>query len=444
MGLTRLSGVDASNLVFERGDNVSGIAVVGFLGPASWVDRDGRPDVARLRELLEPRVRRIAALNRRVLETRWYEGLPVWLAVPADLELHVRCEADVDGTAGLERLCGRLIARALPRDRPLWELVVARVAPDRCAVVLHLHHAVADGLAAARLADELFGAEEPVGPESLRRFDAVPDRRALVADSWRAMAKHLAVSLRRRGHLRRGGAALATGISGSRAMLGRSLPATALLGPLGPDRAVGLLEVDLARFRDGARACGGTVNDALLAAVAGAAHALLTELGEPLDELTVSVPVALRAPGAVDQGNLTGVMLVALPLWETDLPRRIRWIAARTAAEKARARASGTFPLTRYRWSAQLMRRMAGSQRLVAMFISDVPGPAGALAVAGATLAPAWPLVALGGNVRVGITGLSYAGRFAVTVVYASGPLPQGALKVDALRAELEAVVRLG
>lgn len=137
-------------------------------------------------------------------------------------------------------------------------------------------------------------------------------------------------------------------------------------------------------------------------------------------------------------------MLVALPLRETDLPRRIRRIAARTAAEKTRARAGGTFPLTRYRWSAQLMQRMAGSQRLVGMFISDVPGPADALAVAGATLAPAWPMVALGGNVRVGITALSYAGRFAVSVVYASGPLPQGAVMVDALRAELEEVVRLG
>ena len=186
-------------------------------------------------------------------------------------------------------------------------------------------------------------------------------------------------------------------------------PPTALLGPLGPRVDIGFAEVDLAALARGAQARGVTVNDALLGAVAAGFDALFAALGEAAPTIRVSVPVAL--PRADGSGNRVGVMLVELPLGSTEPDRRVRVVAEHTRAAKIDARSRGIFELTRSRLGSRVLRVLADRQRLIAGFVTNVPGPPAPLSLAGAPVGHAWPISGIAGNVRLAVAALSYAGR---------------------------------
>jgi diacylglycerol O-acyltransferase / wax synthase len=94
----------------------------------------------------------------------------------------------------------------------------------------------------------------------------------------------------------------------------RRLPPTSLIHPTGPQRRLDVIAADLAAIRDLGHAHGGTVNDVILAVIAGALRALLASRGERLDLVTASVPVSAREVATGGQlGNQVGVMPVTLP-----------------------------------------------------------------------------------------------------------------------------------
>lgn len=149
--------------------------------------------------------------------------------------------------------------------------------------------------------------------------------------------------------------------------------------------------------------------------MAVAAEAVLRAGGHPVPAvLPASVPVALPERG--NSGNAVGVMLVPLATGEPDAGVRLTRIAAITRAAKSSAREQGTFELTRSRWGARLFAWLARRQRFIALFVTNVRGPDQPLWVAGAPLERVWPLAPIQGNVRLGVTALSYAGRLAVGV----------------------------
>ena len=114
----------------------------------------------------------------------------------------------------------------------------------------------------------------------------------------------------------------------------RRLPATSLNRPTGPRRRLDVVAADLAAVGDLGHAHGGTVNDVILAAIAGALRALLASRGEQLDLVTVSVPVSARQVATGGQlGNQVGMMPVALPAGG-DLAARVTRIAAITRERK--------------------------------------------------------------------------------------------------------------
>lgn len=193
------------------------------------------------------------------------------------------------------------------------------------------------------------------------------------------------------------------------AMVRGSVRPTVLLGPIGSSRGVGFAEIDLAPLAEAANRAGGTVNDALLAAVAAATAAGLRARGQPVPPvLPASVPVSL--PERAGSGNAVGVMMVELPTGEPDTTECLARIAQSTRAAKNEARASGTFELTRTQWWSRVFAWLARRQRFVVMFVTNVRGPATVLAIGGAPLLHAWPVTPIQGNVRLGVSALSYRG----------------------------------
>lgn len=377
-------------------DQVNAFLMAGVLAAGGPVSPDGEVDLALLRSEIARLVPAVPRMSQRVVRER--HGF-AWETVPLDLEQHVRPADVVDGRRGFEDLCARLMVTPLPLDRPLWELLlVPGVAPARVGMVLRIQHAMADGLAAVHLVEELLRSGAPSVPAEPVPADAAAPAPAAARPSLRARLR-----------------TLASGWERTVAILRPAVPRTVLLGPIGPRRGVAFVDAPLEPVAEGAASAGATVNDAILAAAVAAAEAALRARGEPVPPaIPVSVPVALAERGR--SGNAVGVMLVPLPTGEPDPARRLRRIAELTRARKADARSRGSFELTRTRFGVRLFKMSVRHQRLIAMFATNVPGPRHPLALAGAPLERAWPLAAIQGNVRLGVAALSYAGALGCAV----------------------------
>lgn len=408
-GPERLSAADASNVVLDARDQVNVFLMAGLLGSGGFVAPDGRLDVAALRADLAARLgdpaRDLGRFSQRVATG---PGPLHWEDCEPDLAWHLRVVAPVGGRDGLAGLCAHLMTVPMPLDRPMWELlVVPGASTTGPGVVLRVHHAVADGVGGVRLVRRLFDDEPPAPPGVAPASSPRPSGRG----RWRAFAGSAARIL---------------------AVFGSSVSPTALLGPIGPRRGVAFCDVELPALALAARQRGATVNDALLAATAGAASATLRAAGEAVPAmLPASVPVALPERGS--SGNAVGVMRIPLPTATPDVVARLTEIAAATTAAKAEARAQGTYEFTRTRWGSRLFAWLARRQRFIALFVTNVRGPDRPLLIAGSPLEYAWPVAPIQGNVRFGVAAMSYAGRLGVTV-----HVDAAALRADVARQALD------
>ncbi|WP_438853715.1 wax ester/triacylglycerol synthase domain-containing protein [Agromyces sp. M3QZ16-3] len=425
----RLSAADASNIVIDAPDQVNAFLMAGVLAPGGPIGPGGEVDLRALRAALGALIPSAPRLSQRVVR----DGRRLaWERVPVDLEAHVRLADPVDGLPGLESLCARLMVTAMPTDRPLWELLlVPGAGRDRLGVVLRIHHAMADGLAAVGLVELLLGptGSSPAAADVAARGEGVEP--TATAESVVPARRGLRARFRM----------LASGWERTAAVLRPAVPRTILLGPIGPRRGVAFVDVPLEALAAGASTIGATVNDALLAAAAAAAEDALRSRGRPIPPvLPASVPVALGARGR--SGNAVGVMLVPLPTGESDVTMRLARIAALTRARKADARSRGQFELTRTRTGTALFRRLVRFQRLIVMFVTNVPGPRHRLALAGAPLEQVWPVSAIQGNVRLSVAALSYDGMLRCAVHCDADAIPATSFAV-VLGRELERVAAL-
>jgi diacylglycerol O-acyltransferase / wax synthase len=210
---------------------------------------------------------------------------------------------------------------------------------------------------------------------------------------------------------------------------------------VGSGRNLALIRSTVNRVRRIARTHDATVNDVLLAVIAGGLRALLRSRGEPVEGITVRiyVPVSLRRilRGPV-QGNRISQMVVPLVLGEPDPRRRLQQIAAETAHRKARPRTSlGT--LFRIGFISRLILKAVIRQR-VNVTSASIPGPRRPLYLAGARMIELFPVLNLLGNQPLGVGALSYAGMFNIGVVADRDAYPDIEVFAAGMRDELRAL----
>ncbi|HEY0117857.1 MAG TPA: wax ester/triacylglycerol synthase domain-containing protein [Cellulomonas sp.] len=320
-----------------------------------------------------------------------------------------------------------LVCTSLDPGRPLWAarwLTGWDASPARRgALVVVLHHVLVDGVGGlgvlAELADPDDAADQPVRP-------AAPGSPAGTPHGPRAWLHGL----------------LELG-------LGATLPVpaarTSLNRPTGPRRRIRTVRVPLAEFHDGAHRHGGSVNDAMVAAVVGALTQLLAARGEHPRRLVVSVPVTSRPAGDRRAGNDNGVIPVGVPA-PLDREPRVRHVAAATARRKARPRGRSALPLSaafRALAAAGLFRAFIEHQRMVHTFETNIRGPVKRLHVAGHPVSAVVPVAVSPGNVAVSFAVLSYAGELTVTAVTDPDLVPDDEALVAFLAAELDAFVQV-
>jgi len=224
----------------------------------------------------------------------------------------------------------------------------------------------------------------------------------------------------------------------------RRVPATSLNRPVGPRRRLDVVAVDLAAVRDLGHAHGGTVNDVVLAAVAGALRTLLAARGEQLGEVTITVPVAARRMAAGGElGNQIGIMTVTVPA-TGDFGTRVGRTAEITRKRKSRARgASAALFVPAFLLLARigLLRWFARHQRAVQTFVTNLHGPEDPLTFGGAAVRAIIPIPSTTGNVTVTFAAMSYAGTLRITVLSDPARTPDTPALAAALRHELSARV---
>jgi diacylglycerol O-acyltransferase len=211
-------------------------------------------------------------------------------------------------------------------------------------------------------------------------------------------------------------------IEGLRTIVGMGTPPR---GPfdvtVGPSRRFATAEVPFDRVREAKRAFGGTINDAVLTAVAGGLHALLKARGEPTKgrELRVMVPVSVRSPAEQgDVGNRVAPAFVDIPIGKMSPRTRQRRVRAATEALKESAMAVGAdsiIALGAYAPPAlhAMAARLVSRGRWFNLVVSNIPAPQVPMYLAGARLVASYPAMPLGENCALSIACTSLGGTMA-------------------------------
>jgi diacylglycerol O-acyltransferase / wax synthase len=409
--IERIAPMDVTVLVTDRG------SVPMNIGAILQFDIADGPTLATVRALLSERIPTIPRLRQRLWRVPLGCGRPVWVDDPDfDLDRHL-IEREWPAPGDDRQLFGAaadLLCQRLDTDRPLWvACLLTDTVRGRAALVLVLHHVLADGLGGLAI---LAALADPGLPVTARTFpQSPPPLRELVVDAARERLR-TASSLPAR--LRRGSAGLKElGLSQARPRL---VEKTSLNRPTSNRRRLGIVTVSLADIADAAHRADGTVNDVVLTAVTGALLAVLRAGGEHPARLVVSVPVSGRHSTTASRlGNNTGVRPIAVTTLADD-SARLAEIVRLTRTTRGLVRASSAGPLgLAFRTLSRLglFQRFIEHQRLVHTFESNVRGPTEALFFGGHRISAVIPAAVNPGNIGVSFDVLSYAGVLTVTVV---------------------------
>jgi WS/DGAT/MGAT family acyltransferase len=416
-GAEPLSAEDARILALERG------AVRGHT--CKLVVLDGVVATDALRGHFGSRLAR-----ERLLGLRLVTGdPPAWEPDRSfAIERQVRDGGSVD-EPGLRALVGELMAERLPRDRPLWALDAVVVGGDRTALVWRIHHALADGMTAMRMARSVLF--DDVGPATSPAA-APPVVQRAPHRCLRSRLAPLREALDVPGTLRR--------------ELARRGIETALDVEVGDRREVAFVDVDLDEVRRIGHALPerATVNDVVLAAVAGGLRAWLTELGAQLGGLRVKVPVSLHQPGD-GASNRDSFICVDLPLEEPDPVARLRAIAGETVERKAHHDADSLDSFFRdlSHVSGSLERfaeHWAMSPRVFTLNVSNVPGPRGPLSVLGRPVLSVHSLAEIAHRHALRVAVVSAGGRIGFGLCADADAVGSPQPIADGIAAELAAL----
>jgi diacylglycerol O-acyltransferase / wax synthase len=423
--LDRLSSIDAGFLAQEKPNTHMHIGGIVLL--------DGPPpplqdflDHVRSRLHLVPRYRQKLAFPP--LET----GLPLWIDDPTfNLEYHVRHTAlpHPGDEANLLRLAARIFSQRLDRSKPLWELWLVEGLDDGgFALISKTHHALVDGVSGADLSTVL--------------FDLTPEGTTLPpAEPWVPRPEPTRAQLVARGL--QGAAKRAAGIAGgavreatdpaelltrarevvegvgevTRAALNPPSPTPFNVAP-GPHRRIAVVRAELDEFKTIKNVLGGTVNDVVLAVVAGGLAHFLRARGVDTDgvEMRACVPVSVRTEATkASMGNEITVMMAPLPVDVADPVERLRVVrgvmdglkeSKQALGAKAIAEMQDFAPPTIFAQAS----RLQFSSRMYNLLVTNVPGPQVPIYVLGRRMRSIFPVPFLAGTRALAVAIMSYDG----------------------------------
>jgi len=425
----RLQPLDVSFLYLEGPTTPMHVGGLAVFQPS-----DQGFDYGRFMKLIEDRISLVPRYRQKV---KWVPGHladPVWVDDSEfDLSYHVRRSAlpKPGSDEQLRELVARVQSRPLDRHRPLWEMyLVEGLAGGRFAVIQKTHHAMVDGISAVDIGQVILDttAVPRDVPEDLWMPRPEPSGATLVADAISGLIRRptsLADTVRiGLADARSVASRLTTAVGGALSaarIAARPAPSSPLNVQIGAQRRFAVARTDLEEYRTVRKHLGGTVNDVVLATIAGALRGWLLSRGEavtPATSIRAMVPVSVRGDSESGQpGSRVTSYLVDLPVGEPNPVIRLSQVSYAMKAHKesgqsvgaeALAGRSGLAPPTLHALGARVANSF--TRRLFNVVVTNVPGPQFPLFAAGARMLEMFPVIPLAAGQALSIGLTSYDG----------------------------------
>jgi WS/DGAT/MGAT family acyltransferase len=408
---------------------------------------DRRLSLARLRRVIDERFLIFRRFRQRTMQTATGS---YWRDDPDfDLSAHVLATR-LPGAADdreLQALASKLMATPLAHDRPMWQFHLVTNYREGSAIVVRIHHCYADGIALVRVMLSMTDAGAsgpPAMPFGAHERRPRPDDPLgewlwpLTGVLQSAQRIGRAVIEKGAGILHDPAQALALASQGSAitaelaklVLMGQDSP-TRFKGSPGIEKRVAWADpLSLDEVKTIGRALGASVNDLLLACVAGALREYLVEHGDTVDALTIRglVPVNLRPiEKAYRLGNEFGLVFLELPIGIENPIERLYAVRGHMRALKGSYQPLLALGLLAAMGAGpQLLQDtlLTALARNATAVMTNVPGPQTPLWLAGARLASLMFWVPQSGDIGLGVSILSYDGSVRFGVVADRGLCP--------------------
>ncbi len=367
---------------------------------------------------------------------------PAWIPAEPDLREHVvelrlpKSALAGDGMAELEAEVGRLHAVLLDRDRPLWKMhVLEGLRPStegrrRVGLYTQLHRAAVDGQAAVALANAILDVSPQPRPlpkpsRSRRQPEAFGPGmfemlRGALGNEVQQVAKIVRELPAAVGTLKSAASRALAGLDKGFSNVALA-PRTPLNVSVGAARAFATATLPLGEVRLIGRAHGATINDMVLMVCGSALRRYFgRQRNLPRKSMVAAVPVSLREAGDTASDNQASMSLVSLGTHIADPLKRLAHVKAATAAMKDTMGALKSvlptdYPSIGVPWLIEAATKLYGKARVADripnvanLVISNVPGPAMPLYLAGAHMLGNYPASIVVHGLALNITVQSY------------------------------------
>ncbi len=383
------------------------------------------------RQVIAGRMDKLVPLGYQLIDVPYKFHHPMWREnCEVDFTYHIRPWQlpAPGGRRELDEAVGQIASTPLDRAHPLWEMYfVEGLANGRIAVVLKIHHALADGVASANLMAH--GMDLMPTPQlSSYTPDPAPTKRELLntafVDHMRhikripATVRYTAQGIRR---VRRSSRKLSPELT-----MPFTPPPTFMNHMLTPERRFATATLALADVKETGKKLGATINDMVLALSSGALHQLLLRYDGEAVPLLASVPVSFNFDPERISGNYFSGMMVALPSDLDDPLERVR--AAHDNAVSAKESHQLLGPELISRWAAywppsgteamfRWLSSRDGQNKVLNLNISNVPGPRERGRVGGALVTEIYSVGPLTAGSGLNITVWSYVDQLNISVL---------------------------
>ncbi|WP_426573255.1 wax ester/triacylglycerol synthase domain-containing protein [Aquihabitans sp. McL0605] len=391
---------------------------------------DAPPDEKRLRHLLERGTRLVPRMRQRVRGNPYSIAPPRWEVDPNfDLDYHlrwVRAVGDRDLRSVLD-MAQPMAMQGFDRARPLWEtMVVSDLADGGAALIMKIHHAITDGVGAVQIALVLFELERDAALEEMPDAPAaeVLGQVSRFVDAFQhEQRRGLGIAKRLPSVAAAAASAALADPLGSAKRLSETAssvarlaaPAADPLSPIMKGRSLSMhfdtVSLSLPEAKAAAKAAGGRLNDAFLAATAAGLRRYHEELGHPTDHVRISMPINIRDASDPEQtGNHFAPARFPLPLDLREPQAAMAAISELVRAERAEPALALVDPLAVVlnRLPTSVTTGLFGAAlRGIDVVASNVPGAPFQLFTAGASIRSMFALGPMAGS-AVNVTLLSY------------------------------------
>jgi diacylglycerol O-acyltransferase len=423
----RLSVLDASFLYMETPVDHMHVGSLSTFEDTGLTEDDFNAHI-------ESRLRYVPRFRKKLKWIPLGVDRPVWVDDPHfDIRFHIR-HTGLPKPAGERealRLMSRVMSMPLDRRRPLWEMWLFDLPGGKKALIQKTHHCLIDGISGVDIGTVMLDLSRDA-PQT-RELDAFvpepePTKQQLLRDALLGQLRQPASLVRSaaafvRGTERRDLVKRSGDVARGVFSLGKSsfdfAPKTSLSARIGPHRRFDVVRADLGAVKQIKNRFGCTVNDVVLAMVAGGIGKLLRHRGEPTEGLVLKamIPVSVRDQSQrMTYGNQVSMMAAELPVGERDPKKRLEFVHRNMAGLKESKQAVGAdFWVKLGEYAPPTVLSLAGRatalQRMVNLVVTNVPGPQFPLYLCGGQLLEAFPCVPIMGTVSLGVAILSYNGQ---------------------------------